>query len=192
MAYLTAQQVRDRARSNDLSDTNQFSDAEIDRLIAEFEEIAEDYCEVSFISRTETRTVELSGASHVILQPKITAITTFTVEGTASTVYVLEDTSLLAAGILPFDTTITGTLVVAYTYGYATTPAVVARACVQYVRACALRDDSGMGRDVIAQAFDGGTTRYSTPDKNAGRPTGYIEVDRLLNQAPSYRTPGVA
>ena len=40
---------------------------------------------------------------------------------------------------------------------------------------------------VIGQSFEGTYTRFSTPDWNAGRPTGYLEVDRLLNSLPDYR-----
>lgn len=67
-------------------------------------------------------------------------------------------------------------------------PAVLLRACREYVRSCALSDQSKVPRDVIAQSFgDGGYTRYSTPDWDAGRPTGYLEVDRLLNSLDDFR-----
>jgi hypothetical protein len=82
-------------------------------------------------------------------------------------------------------------VVVAYDHGYDQPPPLVLRACRQYVRSCALADLSGMPRDVIGQSIDGGYTRYSTPDKAAGRPTGYLEVDRLLNSLPDLRA-GVA
>lgn len=64
---------------------------------------------------------------------------------------------------------------------------VLARACKEYVRACALASRSNVPRDVISQSVEGLTTRFSTPDKRAGRPTGYIEVDRLLNSLPNRR-----
>lgn len=67
-------------------------------------------------------------------------------------------------------------------------PKALLRACRQYVRACALSDKSSVPRDVITQADgSGGYTRFSTPDKDAGRPTGYLEVDRLLNSLDDYR-----
>lgn len=62
------------------------------------------------------------------------------------------------------------------------------RACREYVRSCALADRSSVPRDVLTQADgQGGYTRFSTPDKDAGRPTGYLEVDRLLNSLDDYR-----
>lgn len=66
-------------------------------------------------------------------------------------------------------------------------PATLLRACREYVRSCALADRSNVPRDVIGQTFDGGYTRYSTPDKDAGRPTGYLDVDRLLNSLDDFR-----
>ncbi len=65
-------------------------------------------------------------------------------------------------------------------------------ACRQYVRATALASRSGVPRDVISQNIEGITTRFSTPDKHARRPTGYLDVDRLLNSLPNYRHPAVA
>jgi hypothetical protein len=66
-------------------------------------------------------------------------------------------------------------------------PNTLLRACREYVRSCALADSSNVTRDVIGQSADGGYTRYSTPDMRAGRPTGYLEVDRLLNSLRDYR-----
>ena len=67
-------------------------------------------------------------------------------------------------------------------------PAAVLRACRLYVRSCALSDQSSIPRDVLGQSFEGTYTRYSTPDWDAGRPTGYLDVDRLLNTLDDYRT----
>lgn len=64
---------------------------------------------------------------------------------------------------------------------------VLARACREYVRASAVATRSNVGRDVIAQSVEGLTTRFSTPDKAAGRPTGYLDVDRLLNSLTDHR-----
>ena len=65
-------------------------------------------------------------------------------------------------------------------------------ACTEYVL-CVLRARaSGVSRNTLSEATEAGTTRYSTPDWSAGRPTGWLEVDRLLNSLPDYRTPGIA
>lgn len=75
---------------------------------------------------------------------------------------------------------------------YTTPPEVILRACAEYVLCVVTSQASGTSRDVIAQSMDGSWTRYSTPDWAAGRPTGWTEVDRLLNSMPDYRVPGVA
>jgi hypothetical protein len=55
----------------------------------------------------------------------------------------------------------------------------------------AFADRSGQSRDVIAQSFDGSMTRYSTPSLQGKRPTGFLEIDRLLNSAATYSFPSV-
>lgn len=65
-------------------------------------------------------------------------------------------------------------------------------ACAEYVAAVSTSRGSKTSRDVIAQSIDGSWTRYSTPDMSAGRPTGWTEVDRLLNSLGDYRIPGIA
>lgn len=75
---------------------------------------------------------------------------------------------------------------------YVTPPETILDACAEYVVSVVRNRSVGTSRDVIAQSFDGGVTRYSTPDWRAGRPTGYLEVDRLLNSMPDYRIPGIA
>jgi len=65
----------------------------------------------------------------------------------------------------------------------------LARACREYVRASALANQSGVSRDVISQSVEGVSTRFSTPDVDAGRPTGYVDVDRLLSSLTDYRVP---
>jgi hypothetical protein len=42
-------------------------------------------------------------------------------------------------------------------------------------------------RDTLSQSFEGGTTRYSTPDWNAGRPTGFLQIDADLNSERDHR-----
>lgn len=187
MAILTAAQVRTRSRSDDVADVQQFSDEDLDAYVATFQDIAERYCGRYFEEASVTETVEVCGTV-MILRTPLVSIDTFEVEGTASTVYEL-DTNGMASGVLRLTSHVTGTVEIGYTYG-AATPG-IERACVQYVRSSALRDNSSASRDVISQGFEGGSTRYSTPDWAAGRPTGYIEVDSLLN-AHGRALPGVA
>jgi hypothetical protein len=84
-------------------------------------------------------------------------------------------------------------ITVAFEHGYDLgVPDGLRRACIEFVRATVLKEQSGNPRDVIATAADGFVTRYSTPDWSAGRPTGYLEVDRRLNELPDRRLPGIA
>lgn len=197
--YLTAAQVR--ASVPALNNVDQFSDTLINDLVSEFEAVAEDYRGAAFTPRTETETVTfgnglvpLGGLATVVLKwPLVRTVTSVTADATvvpaaSYSVDVRNGTlrwlSVSGASVNIFGV---GSVVVVYDHGYTTPPPIVLRACRQYVRACALSDTSGVPRDVIGQSIEGVYTRYSTPDKAAGRPTGWLEVDRLLNSLPDYR-----
>jgi hypothetical protein len=163
------------------------SNAEIGALIAEFVEVAERYRGVALEPRTATDTFRNPGASVQLARWPVRSLASATADGDPLVVADLDysDTGIVSG--LPDNA---GTVTVTYSHGI-DTPAVAARACAEYVRAVALAERSGTSRDVIAQSFDGGFTRYSTPDWNRGRPTGFLEVDRLLDTLPDYRVPGV-
>ncbi len=188
MAILTAAQVRARSRSDDLEDTEVFTDDDLDEYIAEFQEIAERYCGRGFEPVVGTETVQLCRSSVLILRTPVVSIDSFEVDGTESTAFEL-DTEAKASGVVRLTSTLSGDATIVYTCGESTPG--IRRACVQYVRAAALRDDSSAERDVISQGFEGGSTRYSTPDWEAGRPTGYIDIDRILN-GYGRALPGIA
>lgn len=186
-----------------LADDSQFPDSTLAGIVAEFEEIAEDYLNVAYTPRTVTETVTVSrNASVVFLRPQVSAVSAFSLDGTAiaPTNYQLDtDTGAVVlasgwAGDVPAPVSgpsySTGSLVVTYTHGYSTPTQRLLRGCTQYVRAVALSDRSGVARDVIARSVDGMTDRYSTPDPEKGRPTGFIEVDRLLSSMPRYLRAG--
>lgn len=189
-------------------------------LIEEFEEIAESYRGVAFTTRTvtgETCFVQtdvpfaapgysfagygmLSGRVHAgitLSHPKIIAVTAMTVQDSSGAVTVQDLTKLnvdsqAGAVYSPFGFYPGTTVSIDYTHGFQTPPKALLRACRQYVRGVATRDGSGVPRDAIGQRFDDGSyIRYSTPDASAGRPTGYLEVDRLLNTLPDYTICGV-
>lgn len=72
-------------------------------------------------------------------------------------------------------------LTVKYVHGADRPPADLVGACKQYVRSKLLADNSRIGRDTLSQTDPAGITeRWSTPDWNAGRPTGLLDVDRVL------------
>ncbi len=164
------------------------SNAEIGALITEFVEIAERYRGVALDARTATDVFRNPGTTVQLSRWPVRSLTTATADGDPVTVADLDHTDTGIVAGVP-----TGTDVFSVTYSHGIdTPAVAVRACAEYVRSVALAERSGTSRDVIAQSFDGGFTRYSTPDFSRGRPTGFLEVDRLLDTLPDYRVPGVA
>ena len=183
MAYLTAAQVRSRVPA--LQNTTGFSDAEIDRLVAEFEEIAERFRGVAFTPRNRTQSFHRPDRTILLGTQPLRSVTSYTVDGVAGT---LADLQIdLAVGKITGPWYNATTVAVTYSHGLDAPPANLLRACAEYCRAVAFSDRSGQGRDVISQSFDGGVTRYSTPDFARGRPTGYLEVDRLLTSLRDYR-----
>lgn len=193
MAYLTASQVRSRVPA--LTNSTTYPDSELDDLVAEFTEIAERYRNVAFEPRTVTdEVITYPNISTQLGHYPVRSITSASVDGTALTASELaaltidKPTGLITGGPWVGSKQLT----VTYTHGFDSPPELILRACAEYVRATAFSTRSGQSRDVIAQSMDGSFTRYSTPDWNRGRPTGYLEVDRLLNSAASYMTPGVA
>lgn len=75
----------------------------------------------------------------------------------------------------------------AFRHGLTSQPAALLDACTEYVLCVARSRAAGVSRNTLSEATDAGTTRYSTPDWGEGRPTGWLEVDRLLNTLPDYR-----
>lgn len=76
-----------------------------------------------------------------------------------------------------------GDLTVARRHGMLSPLPELLDACTEYVLAMSRYRSSGVSRDTISVASEAGTTRNSTPDWSKGRPTGFTEVDRLLNAA---------
>jgi hypothetical protein len=192
VAYQTAAQIR-AAAGTTLSDAAKFTDQTLSDLISEFEELAESYCGVAFEPRNQTDTLQLrSTTTRLLVRPQLRSVTSLSVDGAAVTVgnLVLDK----PIGSIKYDAGFPceSTVVIVYAHGFDAPTKGCLRACRLYVRSCALSDQSGVSRDVIATSHDGTTDRYSTPDWAARRATGYTEVDRLLNQLPNYRMPGVA
>jgi hypothetical protein len=193
-----------RAAVPALENTGRYSDDQLDGYVAEFEGLAESYRGVAFTPRSAVETCTVcSGTSRILLNwPKVRSITSVVVDGNtveASTYRATEagvlvsSSGFVAGGAFP-----EAQAVVSYDHGFDAPTAsvmpgsVLLRACREYVRVVALADRSSVPRDIISTSADGLSTRYSTPDWGAGRPTGYIEIDRLLNTLPDYRTPAIA
>jgi hypothetical protein len=193
MAYLTAAQVRSRVPV--LANATTYPDSELNNLVSEFTDIAERYRNVAFEPRTVTgeiitRPNDMQQLGHA----PVRTVTAISVDGTAvgasdlAKVIIDGPTGMISNG--PWRNA--RQMTVTYTHGLDAPSETLLRACAEYVRAIAFSTRSGQSRDVIAQSIDGSFTRYSTPDWNRGRPTGFLEVDRLLNSVPDYRIHGVA
>lgn len=190
-AYLTPAQLRDQVPQ--LDNPGKYPDAVLSALVTEFEEIAEDYRGVAYTPRTatETHTVPLSSSSIMLRHQRVRSITSVVLDGATidagSYTYTDHGTIESRVGFLGTGLQAVSTAVIVLSHGYDAPPQRLLRGCREYVRNCAVADRSDVPRDIIATSVDGMTHRYSTPDKSAGRPTGYIEVDRLLNSLPDER-----
>lgn len=196
MPYCTPADVR--AVYPALDDTGIYPDALLSTLIDEFEQIAEQYRGTAYLPRTVTETLVVPPGTYwtnlVLKHAPVTAITNFTLDGNAVTGYTLDQTLGRVNNTYLFGqwTNGFGTISITYTHGLTSPPTPILRACKMYVRNAAKADQSGTSRDVLSQSVDGATTRYATPDWKAGRPTGWLDVDRILNSVPDNRVPAVA
>ena len=184
--YLTAAEAVDR--DNRLAS---MASAAIEAEVAAFESIAERYRGVAFTPRTATAVLAGSRPGALVLpDPMVISVESISIDG----IVVDDDEPVVwPDGRITRPSGWTGTQIeVTYTHGYQAPPAELLSACTEYVLCVLKAKASGMSRNTLTEAFEGGTTRYSTPDWSAGRPTGWLEVDRLLNSLPDHRTPGIA
>jgi len=181
-AYLTAALVRERQPR--LGDT---SNAEIVRLVSEFERIAERYRGVAFTTREATHVGKPRRG--VLELPHVQILSIVSVEDSDSNAITFDTDDLDAARGCMFVNN-NGWITVEYTHGIASTPEGILSACAAYVMRRVANAASGTSRDVLSQNFDGGTTRYSTPNWDEGRPTGYLDIDAALNAEQDYRFGG--
>lgn len=182
--YLTAPEVKARAPR-----LVEFADADIDQAVTSFARIAESFRGVAYTPRTETEEYLLVGCrrTDLMLVHRRIRSASVDVDGQDPAGWVL----MKHAGVLyrsagwPTGVEIT----VTYEHGYDEPPPVLLDATVEYLSAVLTAKTSGTSRDVIAQSYDGSWTRFSTPDWEAGRPTGWTEPDRLLRSLTDERVP---
>lgn len=153
--------------------------------VSQFEEVAEAFLDVAFTPRdaTYSATTLRRWRGFALPHVQIRSVTTFTVNGDAF----LDDLYYLDAGSgrIRFrrgyylcggdDVTVT------YSHGYDEPPARLIQACKRFVANEASSDATGKSRNVISEAVDGSYIRYGTPDWSAGRPTGWMNVDVVLD-----------
>lgn len=194
--YLTPALIR--ARVPALADTGKYPDVVLTDLVTEFEDLAEEYRGVAFTPRTAVETQTLNPYTTIIVlnYPRVRSVASLVVDGitVGATSYKVTEAGWLesSTGLSIAGGYVTATAVITYDHGFDAPRAGLVRACREYVRICAIADRSSVPREIIATSADGMSSRYSTPNKDQGRPTGYLEIDRLLNSMPDYRTPVVA
>lgn len=179
-----------------------YSDAALAALVTEFETLAESYCAVAFTPRDaiETVTIGLRTTAIVPNYPRVRDIASLVIDGEPFTDYRLTDAGTIEPSFqYPVGATYqfpVGEATLTYSHGFdvpltTNSPgAMVLRACRLYVTACANLDYSQVPRDVVASTADGMTNRYAVPGPKT--PTGYLEIDRLLNRLPNYTSPAFA
>ena len=136
----------------------------------------EDYCGVAFGARLEQETLAWQRSSSRRLQwAAVRSISSLV--GDAATidpsVYELRS-SVLVVGSWPWTTA-----TVTYLHGRRTPPR-LAREALNAARETVLARGARSPRQVISETVDGTVVRFSTPDPLAGRPTGFLGLDPLL------------
>lgn len=172
-----------RAASPSLAKRGQQADTVIARFVAEFEPIAERRIGVAF--RVRTATFEGTVRHGVLELPNVmvVAVTSITTEDEVAVTASRVDKRRGRIHVPVCDGTV---LTAVYTHGLAGPTPGIESACLDYVERRIATDTSGTSRDVLAQGADGATTRYSTPNRAAGRETGFLQVDALLDSEQDY------
>lgn len=187
MAYLTPTEVR-AANGSRLNDPSTYPDDVLAGHVEAFEALAERYRGVAYTRRTRTELVAPSGGPLVLAWPMVHEVLEITDGGTdVDCGYTLDAEAGVLYGQFP-----RCHLTVVYEHGFETTPAAVRRACALYVWHEATADATPDQGNMLSIATDVGVERRATPDWAAGRPTGWMDVDRILNALDDYRTPGLA
>lgn len=190
MAYLTPAEVRQSHR--DLLDDSRFPDAELSALVEEFEHLAERYRGVAYEPRSSVEVHPTAGDCTLILRHvKVRGEPTFEVDGSPVVVPHLSidhDAGIVSGSFRHHSVAIT------YEHGFDAPPPAAVRACGLYVwrEAMSAANPNTSNSYMTSNADLGIVERASTADWSAGRPTGWLDVDRALNGLDDYRTGGYA
>ena len=160
------------------------ADATIVRFVAEFEPIAERYLGCALTPRTGATFTGWTDRCGVLELPHVQVTACTLVDADSSAVVTVDHIDQRIGRV---HANAVGRLTATYSHGLAAVPVGVQEACLEYVVRRSQNNGQSQSRDVLSQAYEGATTRYSTPDWSAGRPTGYLQVDSLLNSERNYR-----
>lgn len=173
--WLTAAEVRDR-RPKRLKPAD---DDEIVRQVARFEDIAERYIDQAQREREATWT---GRAIDGILHLPHNTVTACTIDGIEVDA---DDLDVEAGNVRHWGC---ARVTAVYTHGVSEPPELLLSACARYAERMVTLDASGQERDTLSRVFEGGVSeRYSTPNWDEGRPTGFLQIDADLNSVRNRR-----
>lgn len=183
-----------RAEPN-LSDATKYPTALLLAVRDEFAELAETYCGIGFVRRYQRDRLDGDGTTKLILSrlyPR--SLISVTVNGTSETTteFDLHDRGSITwrndSFPRPDNTNGARNCAIAYEHAYTdTAPPDLRREALRWIRRELLLRTAETPNDRLSETFDGLTVRYSTADFGAGRPTGMVSVDAVLNR---YRHTG--
>ncbi len=192
--YLSADDLR--ASVPDLSSDALYTDAQLEALVAEFESLVERYRGVAYTPREAEDTLIAEAIGVLFLRwPYVGTVTAVTVDGTVATEDDIAGLRVWPEGRVDQGWWAAGAqITITYTHGMEAPPPGVLRACRLFVRreAEAERHPNPGNAYATTNTELGIFTRESTANWAEGRPTGWLDVDRALNQLPDHRVPGIA
>lgn len=173
-----------------LSDTSKFTAAELAEARSWFEDLAEEFCDLSFVPRFRVETFSGNGTGRALRLKRrnIRRLSWVKIDGTAVTISGWEFTP---GGAVAADTALgygTGNIMVGYDHGLDGPPADVTRAALIAIRWRLLTDEAQQIPDrALSIANEYGNIQIAQP--GGKRATGIPEVDSVLAH---YQLPGVA
>lgn len=195
-------EVYDVRQMQGVSSPGEFPTWRVLKAITEFEDLADDYRGIAHVRRVVVDRVNVepgrtSLAFHRVLVHSVALYDSASVALPAASWFLngrgYVELDSAAAGITTSPPGAGYDVKVVWEHGQDSgVPEVLNRAGRLHVRSTLLLEQSGLSRDVVATADQGFVTRMSTPDIERGRPTGFLEVDRLLNQIRDRRGEGIA
>lgn len=183
---MTAADLKDRYQALSAVD-----DGDLEDLVAEFEEWVEKYRGTAYREREAVETVRVPGCSAAlpVEHNQIQTVDDIVYDvGTApnpADVYPDGRRIVLKSGAWPANTLAT----VTYTHGRSAPPGGILRACRRFVRNEALLDRSEKPKNTTSytEPASGQVFRESTADWRNDRPSRWLDVIELVNQADDER-----
>jgi hypothetical protein len=169
-----------------LSDSGRFPDWLLADYRDGYAEYVEQICGRAFTPRySVVHTVGRGARSLTLPHVDVTAVRSATIDGETvdlSTVTILAGCMLARSGKWPAGDPVE----VHIEHGMASPPARLVREVVRAIRRDLLARGAQAPSDMLWETVDGNTVRYSTPDGRAGRPTGVMALDAVLDRYSAH------